>query len=1017
MVVADASLNHLVRGAYKYNQIGSRRERLGYFSAWRDDKNRSVPTFLYYTHHTVMKYLFYACLWLCCCLPFASQASHIVGGEMTYTCLGRNQYEISLTIFRDCENGNPAAYFDNPAPVGIFNARTGALIRTEYLFLPNDDTLNLTQSNPCQVITQDVCIHTTTYRRTVILPFSADGYHLVYQRCCRNRVISNIVSPASTGATYETVIGPTALSTCNSSPRFREWPPFYICQGTSIDYDHSATDLNGDSIVYGLYAPFQGGTDLDPAPDPPNSPPFFPVVWRTPYNTNNMLGGSDPFRIDPQTGRLSGTPTTLGIFVVGICAKEYRNGILIGITRRDFQYEVVACAPLRADFVATVPPCNNSLSIVHTNRTNTLSADFLWDFGDGSPLEQGVNIRHTYPDTGTYTVRLYASPGLPCADTTERTIRVTLDGADIEAPPAGACEGDTVLLVARNLLSNYNSITNYNWSPSSGILSGQGTDSVYLIMGSSSINLTVTATNNNNCIDVANTGANLEVVEASFDSIVFDCNSTLSIPFNNTSTMTNPDGGYVWDFGGLASSTLRNPRYLFPDTGRYVINLVAGIGAACQDTFTQVLDIPLNGALVLSTAPQRACFGDEVILSVQNALQDYNNITNYTWIPNAPLLSGQGTDSVRILANQSMVFRVAVTNDSGCVDTVVLPLQVFQINAAFSAAVPACNLSLSVPFINSSVDTTYPFIWDFGGTGTSTAIQPTHTFPDTGIYQVQLIGGIGSACPDTTVIPVEVRIDGIELDASDVQLVCYNDTAVLEVSNRWAGYNTITSYTWTPNTRILSGQGTERITVLAQADQTYTVTAINDAGCQDSTTALVNTSTLSPPLDIIAIPDSIFVGQRAQLLATDDVAYQYTWMPDTTLSSLVISTPFARPRQTTTYFLRVDNGNCINEDSITIVIRQPICGAPLIFVPNAFSPDGDGINDQVWVRGNNITEMSFLIYNRWGEKVFETNDQSQGWNGTFGGAALPPDVYGYYLRCTCDGGGTTLLKGNITLLK
>jgi gliding motility-associated-like protein len=89
----------------------------------------------------------------------------------------------------------------------------------------------------------------------------------------------------------------------------------------------------------------------------------------------------------------------------------------------------------------------------------------------------------------------------------------------------------------------------------------------------------------------------------------------------------------------------------------------------------------------------------------------------------------------------------------------------------------------------------------------------------------------------------------------------------------------------------------------------------------------------------------------------------------------------------------------------------------LVFVPSAFSPDNDGHNDMLRVDGNNITSMTLQIYNRWGTLVFETSDQSMGWDGTYQGADLPPDVYGYYLQCTCDGGDSALLKGNITLLR
>ncbi|MGH1339485.1 MAG: PKD domain-containing protein [Aureispira sp.] len=968
-----------------------------------------------------MNYRLFAPFIFCLCLallPLDSlRATHIVGGEMTYTCLGNNRYEVALTIFRDCENGNPNAYFDDPAFVGIFNARTGAYLATEQLFFSGqDDTLNLAEVNPCYTLNDDVCIHTTTYRRQVSLGFTPDGYHLVYQRCCRNNVITNIVLPGATGATYDVVISGVALASCNSSPQFRDWPPFFICQGSSINYDNSATDINGDSIAYSLYAPYQGASTANPVPNQPQGPPFLAVNWIAPYGTNNMLGGGaiDPFRIDPVTGQLSGTPPNLGIFVVGICAKEYRNGQLIGEVRRDFQYEVVACTPIQAQFTPSVPICNTSLSVAFSNNSNSQNVSFDWNFGDNSPIVRAATPTHTYPDTGTYIVTMIAAADLFCVDTVEQQVQIQLDGANITAAPAPACEGDTVWLRATNVLSAYNTITNYQWSPNNLILAGQGTDSVYVV-ATGNINLSVTGTNNNNCTDVAQASIAIEEVEAEFDSVRFDCNSTLAVPFNNNSLSVN--NGYLWDFDGFGTSSLVTPTFTFPDTGRYSVTLVAGIGALCQDTFTQDIYIPLDGTLVISGSPTQVCRGDSIYMNVSNALVDYNNIVSYTWTPNGPIISGQGTDSILIVGTNNTTFRVVALNNNGCPDTVILPLQVFQITTEFTApTIAACNTSLTLPFSNTSIDTNQVFSWDFGGTGTSTQVNPTHVFPDTGQYVVQLIGGIGSPCPDTLTRLIDLQLSGLDLESYDVELVCLEDTATLRVNDLLGNYNNST-FTWSPTTNIISGQGTNEITVLAQGDVTYSVVVVNDNGCQETATASVNTSTLSPPLSIVAVPDSIFLGQSSQLNATSDPNYTYNWDINPTLSSTVVEDPAATPRITTTYYLTIDNQSCINRDSVTVLIRQPICGAPLVFVPSAFSPDNDGNNDILTVDGNNIASMTLQIYNRWGTLVFETNDQSIGWDGTHQGAALPPDVYGYYLQCTCDGGDSALLKGNITLLR
>jgi gliding motility-associated-like protein len=100
-----------------------------------------------------------------------------------------------------------------------------------------------------------------------------------------------------------------------------------------------------------------------------------------------------------------------------------------------------------------------------------------------------------------------------------------------------------------------------------------------------------------------------------------------------------------------------------------------------------------------------------------------------------------------------------------------------------------------------------------------------------------------------------------------------------------------------------------------------------------------------------------------------------------------------------------------------------VCESGAVFLPNTFTPNGDGQNDIFYVRGRGIKTIKvFRIFNRWGQQVFErsnlnTEDPASGWNGTFHGAALPPDVFIYYAEMVCDTNETFVLKGNVTLLK
>ena len=130
-----------------------------------------------------------------------------------------------------------------------------------------------------------------------------------------------------------------------------------------------------------------------------------------------------------------------------------------------------------------------------------------------------------------------------------------------------------------------------------------------------------------------------------------------------------------------------------------------------------------------------------------------------------------------------------------------------------------------------------------------------------------------------------------------------------------------------------------------------------------------------------------------------------------------IYNPVAAPAQTTTYVVIVTDGICTRSDSVTVVVYEVRCEEPDIFVPSGFSPNGDGSNDVLFVRGINILNLEFKIFDRWGELVFETTDQEIGWDGTFKGKLVDPAVFVYYLDAKCIDGQSYFKKGNVSVLR
>ncbi len=531
---------------------------------------------------------------LCISFPGILNATHIVGGEMNYTCLGNDQYEITLTIFRDCFYGDPNAWFDDPAAIGVFD-ENNQLLQNILVPLLNNDTLNPVLSSECLVVPPDVCVHTTTYRTTIELPPISGGYQLAYQRCCRNQTIANIIDPLGTGATYGVTISERALMECNSNAKFQQWPPLYICVNEPIFFDQSAVDIDGDSIVYRLCTPLQGATPNVPIPQPPNPPPYETVVWNDPpYNENNMLNGfagDPPLQINSETGLLTGLPNTVGQFVVGICIEEYRNGELISTTRRDFQYNVGVCGVSNAAFFAPEIQCG-SLTIDFDNQS--LGAEnYIWQFGDPtnpdftSTLE---NPSYTYPDTGIYTVTLITEPGAVCTDTFTR--EVYLQYASLSAAfdfEIVSCTDSLTIQVTDLSTDTLFDIATWEWTFSPfGLTSNDPSPVFNITSGDVAAVLSLVVTAENGCKDSLTESFFIDYIqeELSFDTVVICQGDSVFLNNNFDESYT-----YEWSPGdGLNDINSPNPSAKPLETTTYFVTITDDQGCSLRlDATVQVI--------------------------------------------------------------------------------------------------------------------------------------------------------------------------------------------------------------------------------------------------------------------------------------------------------------------------------------------------------------------------------------------------------------------------------------------
>ena len=188
---------------------------------------------------------------------------------MVYKCQGfdgaEGTFEITMTLYRDSQGGG--AQFDPQGRFGLFELGSDGIT---WNYLRTIDNINVQDvsnvdnvgGNPCLIVPPNIAVQKGVYKFVVNLPVTNTEYMIAYQRCCRNGSITNIVNPGETGSVTSINISGAAVSTCNDSPVFNDFPPIVICANQDVNFEHSATDPNGDVLVYSFCSPLaSGGTD------------------------------------------------------------------------------------------------------------------------------------------------------------------------------------------------------------------------------------------------------------------------------------------------------------------------------------------------------------------------------------------------------------------------------------------------------------------------------------------------------------------------------------------------------------------------------------------------------------------------------------------------------------------------------------------------------------------------------------------------------------------------------------
>lgn len=244
--------------------------------------------------------------------------------------------------------------------------------------------------------------------------------------------------------------------------------------------------------------------------------------------------------------------------------------------------------------------------------------------------------------------------------------------------------------------------------------------------------------------------------------------------------------------------------------------------------------------------------------------------------------------------------------------------------------------------------------------------------------------------------------------------VCLGDTVFLAAENLFPEIGI--DFDWAPDEFIIL-ETAGFASAIPPSSMWFYLTAVADLGCTILDSVWVEVQVIDPATILAtATPDFVAEGATTTLEAFP-VGYSYIWTPTTGVVDPNARVTDAVVDQTRTYTVNVFDGVCQAQTQVTVTTYEFICGDVYVFVPNAFSPNGDNQNEILYVRGQNLEEIQFKVFDRWGELVFESTDQTLGWDGTFKGKPVDPDVYVYHLQVICFDGQENLIKGNVTVLK
>jgi len=581
------------------------------------------------------------------------------------------------------------------------------------------------------------------------------------------------------------------------------------------------------------------------------------------------------------------------------------------------------------------------------------------------------------------------------------------------------CVGDSITFTDASTTSG---ATTYNWTFTTGTPGTANTVGPHTVVfntaGTHNISLTVTDVNGTDNITLPITVNPLPTVTANA--------SATSICSGDPVTLTG--GGatsYTWD-NGVTDGVAFNPT----TTTTYTVTGTDGNNCSNTAQVTVTVNNCSQPTASFTSSADTICTGNSITFTDNST---GSGITSWSWTfpTGTPATANtQGPHTVVFNTAGTHNINLQITDANGTHDTTIAIVvnNCAQPQASFIASADTICMGDSITFTDNSTGSGInTWNWTFNGGNPLIANTPgphTVSFNNAGSFNITLQINYPGGSSDTTITIVvdscNSPIAAIGMNPSNGK-ICKN--GCVEFSYNGSGGKP-TSWVWTFEGAVPDSSNLEDPGLVCWPDTIGKFVVTLEVTNAYGTSSVIDTITVSDPAILTAYSDTtITFGTNVTLTAqaTDTSGNiisggTYTWSPINNLTCVLCqTTTVIQPTDTSIYIVAYEAENgCIVYDTVTVNVDMQFN----IGVPSAFTPNGDGTNDLLLVRGEiGIESLTFSIYNRYGQEVFFTSEKTEGWDGTHNSNPVNPGVFVYYVKATMLDGTIQELKGNVTLIR